>query len=592
MRTQRDLALRSLPVVALLMIALCVESAWGQFRFQSRFGGLQSDAGRGGVFRLASGGYIAVGESNSFGNDYDVYLIRADNSGALVWSRTYDLGGDDSAKSVIQSKRDGHFYITGITENKNGCTRDDIFLLKVDSADGDVHWAKTYGGNGYEIGYDLAEDRPDLYIVGSTQSFGGRDSTDRWTDDWDLDGIVMRLDSNGNVLWGRTYGGASNDQFFAAWGPVGFGDVYVTGSTYSYGLGEQIWLLRVSFRGNLMWAYAYGDTGREQARGIRLCDTTLMLCGLTTSPLWGVQGPHPDMLFLSTNRDGRMANTRTVGTDSLEYGTWVRYPFHFEDSVVIGSGVADENPNGFGQTDMLLVKTPIDLSKPPLFKMLYGGTGLDEGWSVEQSFNVLQKDEGFIATGWTTSFTAGDRDLYLVKVDKRGRSAALCNADTFRGRSVYTPLVGEYPINPRISRVYIQCARTVVAGSNMSWSRICDQDSIPKDTMPRDTTPRDTLPRDTLPRDTIIYHDTLRFGQNMQALPPTYKLGAVPAAPVRERRRRGEESAALPSKRVNDDGVVRGADRRGGAPGEPLRPATRRKSEAVRAERREGSGSR
>jgi hypothetical protein len=79
------------------------------------------------------GDFVIAGSSNSFsdGDDFDVYLIRVNQDGSIVWEVTYeDDAGDDFAQEIIATA-DGGFLITGYTEYSNMTT--DIFLMKTDA---------------------------------------------------------------------------------------------------------------------------------------------------------------------------------------------------------------------------------------------------------------------------------------------------------------------------------------------------------------------------------------------------------------------------------------------------------------------------
>ena len=98
------------------------------------------------VQQCSDEGYIATGTtSNSSNSNWEeVYLIRTDKFGSLLWSKTYGGAGIDIGYSVQQAN-DGGFIITG---QSNVSILEDyhLFLLKTDSL-GDLKWFKYFGGN-------------------------------------------------------------------------------------------------------------------------------------------------------------------------------------------------------------------------------------------------------------------------------------------------------------------------------------------------------------------------------------------------------------------------------------------------------------
>jgi Tol biopolymer transport system component len=96
--------------------------------------------------QTGDGGYLLVGATNySHRNTRreDVYLVKTDPAGEIVWAKAY--GGDDfdRGNAVIQAS-DGGFVVLGDTESC-GAGHWDMLLLKVD-ADGNELWSKTFGG--------------------------------------------------------------------------------------------------------------------------------------------------------------------------------------------------------------------------------------------------------------------------------------------------------------------------------------------------------------------------------------------------------------------------------------------------------------
>jgi hypothetical protein len=98
--------------------------------WNNNFGGSQDDFGYS-VQQTTDGGYIIVGESNSFGaSDYDVYLIKADSNGEELWSKTFGGSDDDAGWSVKQTMDEGYI----IVGEKGDSGKDDVnaYLIKVE----------------------------------------------------------------------------------------------------------------------------------------------------------------------------------------------------------------------------------------------------------------------------------------------------------------------------------------------------------------------------------------------------------------------------------------------------------------------------
>ncbi len=135
------------------------------------------------------GGFIVVGTTLSFGaGDFDVYVIRTDANGNTAWTKTYGGADLDEGRSVWQTT-DGGFIIAGFTYSFGAGSRD-VYLIKINSF-GDVLWEKTYGGVSAEIGYSVQQTEDGGYIVvGETSSFGAGN----------LDVYLIKTDSLGNQV--------------------------------------------------------------------------------------------------------------------------------------------------------------------------------------------------------------------------------------------------------------------------------------------------------------------------------------------------------------------------------------------------------
>ncbi|MBK8910164.1 MAG: T9SS type A sorting domain-containing protein [Chlorobi bacterium] len=170
-----------------------------------------------------TGGYISVGYSTweeDSSNPNDVYVVRTDNNGNKIWENTYDIGGAngiDAGRSLIELSDNTGFMITGITDLGTG--NFDIFLMKID-CDGGVLWTRTYGGAQEEQAMDIAEARyatnvtigtrtyypfvGDVYVVGWTKSLNTNPMGQPLQE-----ALMMRLHTRAGVeglpVWTRSY---------------------------------------------------------------------------------------------------------------------------------------------------------------------------------------------------------------------------------------------------------------------------------------------------------------------------------------------------------------------------------------------------
>lgn len=189
--------------------------------------------------------------------------IDAPGSGG-VFMRIYGGDSTDLASSLVQTS-DGGFAIAGSQLAYQYATPNhDMLLLRTD-ADGNLLWRKTYGGATDSRVEDLLLlDDGGFLLVGFTK-----------TDAFDTQVHLVRTDASGEMLWERMFGGNGDDFALSAVQEDSTGDFMVVGYTGSSDISSQatdvypdILLLRVSLNGHILDTATYGGSNEEQGHSI------------------------------------------------------------------------------------------------------------------------------------------------------------------------------------------------------------------------------------------------------------------------------------------------------------------------------------
>lgn len=385
--------MRRLFLAVLFLTLAFALPAFSQPGWERTYGGTGDDEGQF-VQQTSDNGYIIAGFTNSFGaGNYDFYLIKTNVSGDTLWTKTY--GGISWERGyTVQQTLDGGYIITGVTYSF-GTGRGDVYLIKT-NASGDTLWTRTYGGDSTDVGNSVQQTKDGGYIIAGLTNPLGRG---------DVDVYLVKTDSTGDTLWTRSYGGPGFDGAYSLAQTSDSGYI-LTGWTDSFGAGlNDVYVVKTNASGDTLWTRTFGGLSWDEGQSLQqTSDGGYIIVGETYS-----FGNFDQVYLIKMDASGDTLWTRTYGGTDTDWGNSVLQTSH--GGYIIAGGTRSF---GSGGSDVYFIKT--NVSGDTLWTRTYGGTGNDQGRSVQQT-----SDSGYIITGRTNSFGAGNYDVYLIKTDSNGR---------------------------------------------------------------------------------------------------------------------------------------------------------------------------
>ncbi len=305
-----------------------------------------------------------------------------------MWTKTFGLINADIGFSVIETN-DGGFVITGVANTT------DLGIMKTNS-NGNLLWLKTIGGASVDVGYKVEQTLDGGFIIAGATNSSGSGGYDAW---------LIKVDSSGNQQWSQTYGGSDND-YGLSLRQIPNGGYIIGGYTASYGAGlNDVWLIRVDPNGTPIWEKTYGAAGEDFGYSVELTsDGGFVIVGSQNSFTAGGY----DIGFLKADQNGNLVWLKNFGGTQDDWGYSVK---RTSDGGFIITGFTEST--GLGGRDVWLIKTDSDGNEQ--WTRPYGGVEDDEGRDVDET-----SDGGFIITGKTKSFGAGNEDVGFLKTDQAG----------------------------------------------------------------------------------------------------------------------------------------------------------------------------
>jgi len=264
------------------------------------------------------------------------------------------------------------------------------YIMRLDSQ-GDSLWTKTYipGSRIYSF-----QQTSDNYII--------------YTGEYNLGVFLLKTDLAGDTLWSKSYQlgneGEGSDII-----ETNDNHYIIVGTVETQNNQEEICLIKTDMNGDTVWTKIFG--GNEEERGMSVQQTSdngFIIGGVSES--YGTGLYDDDIYLIKTDINGIVQWEKTFSDSLGQQGVVVK---ELDSGGFIILGATDQDTSGLD--DIYLIKT--DANADTIWTKTYGGIADDEAYSFE-----IAPDGGFIIAARSKSYGAGNDDVYLVRTDENGNT--------------------------------------------------------------------------------------------------------------------------------------------------------------------------
>ncbi|MDA9340054.1 hypothetical protein N9Q78_01550 [Polaribacter sp.] len=346
--------------------------------WQKTFGGSDDDRATA-IVQTLDGGFAVLGFAKSTdiavsenAGSKDFWLLKLTSNGNLLWEKSFGFSGADYGTDLIETK-EGGFLITGVLDvsasdgqgsAKSTATKHsggDYWAIKTDNT-GALEWSRFFGGSFTEVPLGVLEtDAHNFVIVGSSDSKDFNISNNKGSYDF----WIIKISTEGTLLWEKSFGGSEIDEAKAITTTndgnfIIVGDTRSTDKNVSKNNGAaDIWVLKVSEEGTLLWEKTIGGTNFDVARAVsRTQDNGYLISGSSRSLDNGFENKgQNDALILKIDKNGNLLWKKTFGGSEIDFLYGV---VELENTAIIAVGESSSSdqdiPENKGFTDALIIQ--------------------------------------------------------------------------------------------------------------------------------------------------------------------------------------------------------------------------------------------
>ncbi len=298
-----------------------------------------------------------------------------------------------------------------------------------------IDWQQCFGGSKADVAKNVISLANNYIVVGYTGSDDGDISYTHGLGE----GWIVKMDSIGNMLWEKTYGGSNGDNFFDGFLSYDSTCFYFLGNSYStdgdcvdnpYPGSDNYWIVKTDNSGNIKWSKMYGNNAHQELEtGTSVNDGGVIAFGYTTSAGGDVSTYYGerDMWAIKLDSLGNKDWDLSLGTTTSDYGYSV---IQTSDNGFLFAGTAlFEGPDGGNivckphgwKSEAVIVKT--DSAGNIEWQNCYGGSS----WEI--ALGAAETSNGYLFTALAYSHDGDvtghhsyddNSDVWLVSIDTVG----------------------------------------------------------------------------------------------------------------------------------------------------------------------------
>lgn len=349
-------------------------------QWNKTYGGSLLDKGSK-IIQTLDGGFAIIGSSSSSDGDVssnqgfnDIWFVKLDATGNITWEKSYGFPGDDLGYSIIQTANGGYF-VSGVLDvsGSGGAGNDrsqhaggDYWGLKLD-VNGNKIWRRYFGGSFTDSAFDVVTtDDGGFILIGSSDS----NDVDITNNKGGYDFWIVKVGATGNMVWEKSFGGSqidearsitkTNDGNYLIVGDSRSSDQDVSNSKGA----ADMWLIKISDSGNLIWEKSFGGSSFDVARNISpTADGGFLLSGSSRSQDGDVEinKGQNDVWLVKIDNSGSLEWQITLGGTKIDFA-YSAVELDNGDIIVAGESNSDDDDilENKGFTDVLITKIIVE----------------------------------------------------------------------------------------------------------------------------------------------------------------------------------------------------------------------------------------